>query len=192
MSDSKIYTRAGDKGTTSLFDGTRVSKAEARIEVNGALDEANAWIGYARAGVGDPLLSGMLEYLQHKLYSCTCTIADTQKQHGVEMGIRGADIDFLERAIDRLESATGPLSRFILPGGAPLAGMLHVARTVARRAERRLVALSEREPVIPEVSAFVNRLSDLLFAAARYANTLEAAPDVPWQKNFSPPDQKIG
>jgi cob(I)alamin adenosyltransferase len=188
MSESKIYTRSGDKGRTSLFDGTRVSKSAARIEINGALDETNAWIGYARAQVADRLLTSILEYLQHKLYHCTCALADPRTQEGEEIGIAEADVAFLEEAIDRLERVTGPLSQFILPGGSSAAGILHVARTVARRAERRLVALSEREPVRGVESSFVNRLSDLLFAASRYANRLEDAKDTPWQKNPPFPD----
>lgn len=188
MTESKIYTRSGDWGKTTLFDGTRVSKAAARIEVNGALDETNAWVGHARAQVEDSLLSSILEYLQHKIYCCTCSLANPRELKDTDIGINESDIDFLERAIDQLESVTGSLSEFILPGGSTAASVLHVARTVTRRAERRLVALSEREYVVHEITAFVNRLSDLLFAAARYANALQASSDVSWQRHVSAPD----
>ena len=188
MSRSNIYTRKGDGGTTALFGGTRVSKGSTRIDTNGTIDEANAWIGLARSQVQDPLLADILEFVQHKIYNCTCCLADLDKKENKRIGIGEADVDFLERAIDRLEKETGPLTEFILPSGTPLAGMLHVARTVVRRAERQLVKLAQCEPADRWVLAFVNRLSDLLFAAARYANHIDNTVSTPWNNARAFPD----
>jgi cob(I)alamin adenosyltransferase len=184
---SSIYTRTGDKGQTSLMGGDRVPKDAARVEAYGAVDEANSWIGAARAEVQDALLDRTLELVQHRLYNCSSNLATPPGSPFDPPGIDSEDVTFLEQAIDRFEQQTGALSAFVLPGGTPQAGLLHVARTVCRRAERRLVTLGGAEPVDPLVLKFVNRCSDFLFAAARYANHVQQRPDVHWDRALPRP-----
>lgn len=184
---SSIYTRKGDKGSTSLFDGTVVPKASARVEAYGTVDEINSWVGAARAFCEDLLLVQTLELLGHRLYNCSSNIAAGTEPGVATVGVTQGDVEFLERAIDRMEEASGAIGGFILPGGTRAAGLLHVARTVCRRAERLIVALSKDEHVDPLVMAFVNRASDLLFAAARYANSLDGGGDVFWDRDLKPP-----
>ncbi len=184
---SRLYTRGGDRGTTSLVDGTRVPKDAARLEACGSLDEACSLVGAARAHVEDVLLDGLLAFFQHRLYSCTSVLAAPP---GTEARVRPpgpADVLLLEEAVDRFEQSTGALDAFVLPGGSVAASLLHVARTVCRRAERRLVTLDGAEPVDPGIAAFVNRGSDFLFAAARYANHLEGMGDVRWDERLPRP-----
>lgn len=180
-----IYTRTGDKGQTSLADGTRVPKDAPRVEAYGDVDEANSWVGAARALVSDPLLDGLLEFLQHRLYNCSSNLATPPGASFTPPGIDDEDVAHLERAIDRFEQTTGPLRAFVLPGGCSDAALLHVARTVVRRAERRLISL---EGVDPLVLRFINRSSDFLFAAARYANVVCGSQDVLWNKDLPLPD----
>jgi cob(I)alamin adenosyltransferase len=182
---SRIYTRGGDAGTTSLADGTRVPKDEARVEACGSLDEACSWVGAARARAADELLEGLLVFLGHRLMGCASSLAAPDGLGAP--AVDGEDVALLERAIDRLEERTGPIGGFVLPGGCEAAAMLHVARTVLRRAERRLASLAAREPVDPAVRSFVNRGSDLLFAAARYANAAEGRGDVMWERDAPRP-----
>ena len=184
---SKIYTRGGDHGETSLADGSRVSKRSPRVEAYGTLDEANSWVGVARAGVEDAGLDRALAFLQHRLFNCTSHLATPPGSPVEPPTVSDADVAFLERAIDRWEQVTGPLNHFVLPGGAVAAGHLHMARTVCRRAERRLVSLADTEGVDPTVLKLVNRSSDFLFAAARYANRLAGVDDLGWDKNLPVP-----
>jgi cob(I)alamin adenosyltransferase len=184
---SSIYTRAGDQGTTSLADGRRVPKASPRVEAYGTVDEANSWVGAARAFSADALMSRALEFLQHRLYNCSSSLATPPGGSLAPPGIGPEDVDFLERGIDRFEERTGPLDRFVVPGGCREAGLLHVARTVVRRAERLVVALAAEEPVDDQVLRFLNRASDFLFAAARYANAVCGAGDVFWDKDLPRP-----
>ncbi len=183
----KIYTRTGDQGTTSLADGTRLPKGSARIEAYGTVDEANSWIGAARSFVDDGLLDGMLAFVQHRFYNCSSNLASSTTEDPAPVGVDQRDIDFLERAIDQLTHKSGKIEGFILPGGGRAAGMLHIARTVCRRAERRIWTLAETSPVDSMVVKFVNRASDLLFAGARYANIVEGTGDVMWQKELPQP-----
>ena len=185
MGTSKLYTRLGDNGTTALAGGERVSKASARIEAGGAIDEANAWVGAAGALAYDARLKEMLTFVQHKLYACSCCLACEEGEAASPLKITEQDVTFLEKAIDRLTAETGAIKAFVLSGGTSLAATLHLARTVVRRAERRLVALAQSEPVDASALAFVNRLSDLLFQAARYANHLAGVADVISKKWFS-------
>ncbi len=187
MSSSNIYTRTGDKGSTSLVDGSRVSKDSARVEAYGTIDETNSWVGRALAGVEDPVLSEPLTFLQHRLYNCSSNIAVPPGTDIAPTQITAEDVAYLESSIDRFEQTSGPMTCFVLPGGVETAGLLHVTRTVCRRAERRLIALGAAEPVDPLVQKFVNRASDLLFAAARYANATMGDGDVPWDKNLPTP-----
>lgn len=198
---SSLYTRAGDGGTTSLADGTRLSKTAPRVDAYGTVDEANSWVGAARASLSGPasgegadrqdaraFLDRALEFLQHRLYNCSSNLATPSVSSRTAPRIAPEDVAWLEAAIDRFELSTGAIDRFIVPGGTAAAGFLHVARTVVRRAERILVGLAMLEPVDTEVCRFVNRASDFLFAAARYANWLAGCPDIAWQRRLSRPN----
>jgi cob(I)alamin adenosyltransferase len=178
----KIYTKTGDLGETGLFDGTRVSKADPRVDAYGEVDEVNAWLGLARAEGVDAEIAGMIEHLQRDLFAVGATLADPRHQIAkrVEKALLSeADVDRLEGWIDILEATLTPLRRFILAGGTRAGGSLHLARTVCRRAERRMIALGV-DAVDPVVLVFVNRLSDLLFVMARAVNARAGVPEVEW------------
>jgi cob(I)alamin adenosyltransferase len=185
---SSIYTKTGDKGETSLADGSRVPKTAARVEAYGAVDEASSWIGAARAFGDDPLLDQVLEFLQHRFYNCSSNIATPPAVGSPAATVSDEDVAFLEQAIDRFEERAGAITGFVLPGGSRAASLLHVARTVCRRAERALWMLAAGEPVDRLVLKLVNRSSDLLFAAARYANAVDAGGDVMWDKDLPLPN----
>jgi len=175
----KIYTRTGDAGETGLFDGTRVSKADARVATYGDVDELNAWLGLARVTLDAPI-AGMLEQIQRDLFALGARLADpSHKIAGrvTKAAITPDDSSRLEGWIDTLETDLPPLRRFILPGGSRGGAALHVSRTVCRRAERAMVALGD---VDPELLVYVNRLSDLLFVMARAANHAAGTPEVEW------------
>lgn len=184
---SNIYTRTGDSGTTSLAGGMRRQKDDVRVEAYGAIDEANSWIGTARAFVSDLLLDRLLEFMQHRFYSCCSGLAHPPEATREYPAVTREDIEWVERAIDRLEVATGAIKGFVLPGGTKAAAILHVARTVVRRGERRMWTLAQKEHVDENALKFVNRSSDFLFAAARYANAIGQAGDVLWQKDIAAP-----
>ena len=178
----KIYTRAGDAGDTALFDGTRVRKSDPRIEAYGHVDELNAMLGLARTGCADPVLAELLVHLQHDLFALGARLADPNARIAgrVRKAALGADdVRRLEGWIDQAEAELAPLRRFILPGGAPSGAALHVARTICRRAERHIVSLGDGA-VHPDLLAYVNRLSDLLFVLARLANARAGVPEVEW------------
>jgi cob(I)alamin adenosyltransferase len=172
----KIYTRTGDIGQTSLFGGTRVAKNDARIESYGTIDELNSFLGVARAASPDSPIDAVLHQAQIDLFEIGAHLASpgTSRFPGVEP----QRITDLERAIDSMETELEPLRTFILPGGAPAAAHLHVARTVCRRAERRMVAL--RPPIDPVLVRYVNRLSDLLFVLAREVNHRGGVAETEW------------
>jgi cob(I)alamin adenosyltransferase len=182
-----IYTRTGDRGTTSLVDGSRVGKDALRVEAYGTVDEANSWVGAARAHTADPLLASCLEFLQHRLYNCSSNLATPPGGEITPPLIAEGDVAWLEQAIDRFEERSGAIGGFVVPGGCPDAGFLHLARTVCRRAERRMVSLAQAEAVDTLVLRFVNRASDFLFAAARYANALACGGDVDWNPTLPRP-----
>ena len=168
----KIYTKTGDAGETGLFGGPRVRKSEPRVEAYGEVDELNAVVGAARALVEDPEIDAQLAKVQEELF---CVGAELATPHGAKARsavppVQPAWTARLEGAIDDLEEDLPPLTRFVLPGGTRTAAALHVARTVCRRAERRAVALAAEAEVEPTVLAYLNRLSDYLFVAARAAN----------------------
>ena len=176
----KIYTKTGDAGETGLFDGTRVPKSDPRVATYGEVDELNAWLGLARSVSGDAELNGMIERLQRDLFALGATLADPANRIAdrvTKAAIAPEDLAQLEEWIDSLESELTPLRRFILPGGSQTAAALHVARTVCRRAERAMVALGG---VDPELLAYINRVSDLLFVMARAANRRTSTPEVEW------------
>jgi cob(I)alamin adenosyltransferase len=182
---NKIYTKTGDGGTTGLAAGPRRSKADLRIETFGAVDEANAVLGLALLHAGDnPQMAEMLTRIQNDLFDLGADLAtpDTgEKPEWEPLRIVDAQVERLEKEIDRLNAELSPLNSFILPGGSALSAHLHLARTVSRRAERLMVALKERDGEIVGAAAlkYVNRLSDFLFVAARYANDKGKA-DVLW------------
>jgi cob(I)alamin adenosyltransferase len=178
----KIYTKTGDRGQTGLFGGARVSKAHARVDAYGDVDELNCALGAARVHVTDARVDSRLLEIQTELFALGAELArDPAKQ--VDLGIDVIEehsVQQLEAAIDELERDLSPLKTFILPGGCAEAALLHLARATCRRAERRLVALAEVETVRPELLRYVNRLSDLLFVMARHANFRAKVQDVPW------------
>jgi cob(I)alamin adenosyltransferase len=178
----KIYTKTGDKGDTGLFGGGRVSKANARVDVYGEVDELNSVIGLARATRFDDAVDDLLARVQSRLFDLGAELA-TSPDSKVELGIAlvsEAEVLALELAIDKAEEELQPLKTFVLPGGSPAAAHLHLARTVCRRAERKLVALADDEPVRAECIRYLNRLSDALFVLARLANHRGGLGDVPW------------
>ena len=171
----KIYTRTGDEGETGLFDGTRVSKTDARVTTYGDVDELNAWLGFVRAGTADPELDVMLEHVQRDLFAIGARLADPRHRIAERVSKASAtssdDVRRLEEWIDAFDAELEPLRRFILAGGSTTGAALHVARTVCRRAERAVVALAATSgSVDPAVLTYMNRLSDLLFVMARVAN----------------------
>jgi cob(I)alamin adenosyltransferase len=178
----KIYTKAGDGGETGLFGGPRVAKDDARVEAYGAVDELGAALGVARARGLDPELSALVAAVQDQLFTIGAELATPPgakaRSHlpPIDPGWTAA----LETAIDRFEGELDPLRQFVLAGGAPPAADLHLARAVCRRAERRVVALHHHDPVSPAVLAYLNRLSDFLFVAARVANRRAGVGEVPW------------
>ena len=178
----KIYTKTGDAGDTGLFGGARVSKASARVETYGEVDELNSLIGLVLSEPFDDALSTLLTSVQSRLFDLGAELA-TAPDSKVALGIPLLDepeVAALEQAIDRYEAELQPLKTFVLPGGTRAASYLHVARTVCRRAERRLVALSADETVRPVLVRYLNRLSDALFVFARLANHRAGVADVPW------------
>ena len=179
----KIYTRTGDEGETGLFGGGRVSKAHPRVEAYGDVDELNAAVGFARAIEKMPRIDEVLVPIQRDLFSIGALLA-TPDREKMKKQLDKADIDDdrikeLEHAIDEGDRELEPLKSFIVPGGTPKAAALHVARTVCRRAERRVIAL-EHEEIPPVVIVYLNRLSDLLFTLARVANKRAGAGEVTW------------
>jgi cob(I)alamin adenosyltransferase len=183
---TRIYTRGGDKGETSLGDGRRVPKHDLRVAAYGTVDEANAVIGLARlhtaalddAGAADAML-GRIQNDLFDLGADLCTPEDGRRAAGA-LRIVDAQVDRLEREIDAMNGALKPLASFILPGGTPAAAYLHLARTVARRAERLMTELAAAEPVNSAAVKYINRLSDHLFVLGRWLND-RGAKDMLWQ-----------
>lgn len=178
----KIYTKTGDSGETSLFDNTRVSKADARVDAYGEVDEVNACLGAARAAGVDAGMAALIEALQKDLFALGARLADPSSriaERVTKAAIGDAGVQRLERTIDSLEAELPPLRRFILPGGSPAGALLHLARTVCRRAERRVIALGPGA-VEPILIVYLNRLSDLLFVMARAVNHRAVVPETEW------------
>lgn len=182
-----IYTGRGDEGQTSLGDGSRVSKDSARVEAYGAIDEANCLVGLARSANSDAQLDGVLAFVQHRLFNCSSCLASPETGRTTAPSITEADVRTLEEWIDRFEAGSGPLKGFVLPSGTETSTRLQCARAVLRRSERRLVTLGSTDHVEQVVRAFVNRASDLLFAAARHANVIEAHAEEVWDANAPRP-----
>ncbi len=180
----KIYTKTGDRGETGLFGGPRVSKDAPRIEAYGTVDELNSVLGVVRSILEHPEVDALLEQIQNELFSLGAQLATPNPAAHQTALIGPPQIAALEAAIDRYEAGLAPLVQFILPAGTPAAAQLHLARTVCRRAERRLVTLLHRspEPIAGELVVYLNRLSDLLFVLARELNRIAGSGDVPWRK----------
>ena len=176
---NKIYTRTGDSGSAGLVDGSRVSKASLRMAAIGEVDEANAAIGVAMAAVDDAVLANQLLDIQNDLFDLGADVATPGEVDGA-LRIIGTQVDRLEREIDAMNAELEPLTSFILPSGPPGVAALHLARGVVRRAERAAVALKEAEPLNPQLLAYLNRLSDHLFVAARHVAAREDG-DVLWR-----------
>jgi cob(I)alamin adenosyltransferase len=177
----KIYTRTGDRGETSLFDGTRVSKADSRVDAYGEVDELNAWLGFVRASTLDPDLDETLGQIQRDLFAVGAELADPRDKIAsrvTKASVGDEHVARLEALIDRLETEPRALTRFILPGGTQAGAAMHVARAVSRRAERRIVAL--QPPVDPVLVRYINRLADLLFVMARVVNYRAGRPEQEW------------
>ena len=173
---SKIYTRTGDDGSTGLGDGTRVPKDGARVEAYGTVDELNSVVGVLLALELPPNLRKTLTRLQHELFDLGGELCIPGHQM-----IRAEQVTRLEQALDGFNEALPPLKEFILPGGGPAAAACHLARTVARRAERRAWTLARAEQVNPELLKYLNRLSDLLFVVARVLARQERGAEVLWR-----------
>ena len=177
---TRIYTRGGDRGETSLGDGTRVEKHDLRVAAYGTVDEANAAIGLARLhaeGGADETLGR----IQNDLFDLGGDLCTPEQENPKYPPLRmtASQVERLEQEIDALNAELAPLKSFVLPGGSPTAAALHLARTVTRRAERKMTLLAQREPVNPEALRYINRLSDLLFVLARHVNDRGGA-DVLW------------
>ena len=180
----KIYTKTGDSGDTGLFGGGRVPKSHPRVEAYGDVDELNACLGMARAVEMMPRVDEVLVGIQRDLFAIGALLAtpdrEKMKRHLEKANVGDARVAELERAIDQGDAELEPLTSFIVPGGTPKAAALHVARTVCRRAERRVIAIMTDEEIPAIVVVYLNRLSDLLFTLARVANRRAGAGEVTW------------
>jgi cob(I)alamin adenosyltransferase len=181
---NKIYTRTGDDGSTGLVDGSRLSKSDLRVCAYGDVDETNAVIGLVRLHLESRLLDDMLSRIQNDLFDLGADLAtplpkqgDKESEYALRMS--QSQTSRLEKELDKLNADLEPLTSFVLPGGHPPSAYLHQARTVCRRAERVCVALADEEDITPAALTYLNRLSDFLFVAARWANDQGEA-DVKW------------
>lgn len=179
----KIYTKTGDDGTTGLFGGARVAKTDLRVEAYGTVDEANSALGLARATTASESIAEWLEEVQTDLFALGAELASTPGKVA-SLGTPRIDqkrVERLEQLMDLVDARLEPLKNFILPGGSLAASALHHARTVARRAERRVLELHGSHPVNADIRLYLNRLSDLLFLLARYENSVSGTPDIAWK-----------
>lgn len=167
---SRIYTKAGDQGETGLGDGRRVPKDDPRVTAYGEVDELNAVLGLLMAYCPDAAEAELVRAVQNDLFDVGADLCVPPADGETALRVTAAQAERLEQAIDRVNEGLEPLRSFILPGGTPAAGYLHLARTVCRRAERSVVTLMRSEAVNPQVLVYLNRLSDLLFVLARTAN----------------------
>ena len=186
----KIYTKTGDKGETALYGGTRISKASARVESYGTIDELNSFIGFAKTEIADEKVLNQLKKIQFDLFTLgsesatptdKLTLANGKSR--LSLVISETEIEELENWMDDFEEELQPLQYFILPGGGKAATSLHICRTVCRRAERSLVFLNETEAVRPELIKYLNRLSDYLFVLARYMSKINNESEEYWNPN---------
>jgi cob(I)alamin adenosyltransferase len=181
----KIYTKTGDKGETGLFGGERVSKNSLRIEAYGTIDELNAFLGLAVLEVSDTSVKDILQKIQNQLFTVGSDLSTPNTEKNKKLIIERTPEDFYldaEKIIDEYESKLEELKNFILPGGSKGATLLHICRTITRRAERQVVALDSTVKIGNNIIIFLNRLSDLFFVLARYENAVTGTPDIKWNK----------
>lgn len=181
----KIYTGFGDKGKTRLYGGQIVNKDDQRVEAYGTVDELNSILGVVISDITNEVLIHKLYKIQKSLFKISADLATplakgTKKRETI---ISAEDIKSIESLIDGLDNQLDPLKNFILPGGSKSAAMIHLARTICRRAERRIISLNHHEPIDAGILVYFNRLSDLLFVMARYVNKIEGIGDIPWVQN---------
>lgn len=178
----KIYTKTGDDGTTGLVGGSRVKKYDIRLEAYGTVDELNSWIGVIRAFEVSGEIEKILIQIQNKLFNIGSRLASDEKGDAftANLAISKEDISALEEAIDQFEKELPELSNFILPGGDMVVAQCHIARTVCRRAERRILEFSEQNTVQSEINKYINRLSDFLFVLSRKLSALRDVKETPW------------
>lgn len=178
----KIYTKTGDKGETGLFGSERVSKASKRIEAYGTVDELNSVLGIVRSLNPPVEIDTMLEEVQGDLFTLGADLATPNNSDASVPRIQKSEIARIEKQIDEIDPKLEPLKHFIIPGGTEVASMLHFARTVCRRAERRVVKLAKKEEIGEQAVVYLNRLADLLFVLARYANHVGGHKEQKWEK----------
>jgi cob(I)alamin adenosyltransferase len=178
----KIYTKTGDKGTTALFGGKRVSKADLRIDTYGTVDELNSWIGLVRDQSVNEVRKDFLVAIQDRLFTIGSILATEPGNTKVKIpALADDDIEIVEKEIDAMDSQLPPMRFFVLPGGHPSVSFCHIARTVCRRCERLTIALHNQEPVDEKVIRYLNRLSDYLFVLARKMGAELNIEDTPWK-----------
>ncbi|HPS11843.1 MAG TPA: cob(I)yrinic acid a,c-diamide adenosyltransferase [Prolixibacteraceae bacterium] len=182
-----IYTKTGDDGTSGLIGGTRVKKYDLRLEAYGTVDELNSWIGVLLSGLSEENIVKTLTSIQNNLFVIGSHLATDESRSDLKKHLPCCtdDIQKLETEIDRMQEELPPLKHFVLPGGSIYSGYAHVTRTVCRRAERRVVELSESIPVEKNILIFLNRLSDYLFVLSRYINHLGGISDIFWETEKS-------
>ena len=181
----KIYTKTGDKGETGLFGGERVSKNSLRIEAYGTIDELNAFIGLAIIEVSDNSVKDLLQKIQNWLFSIGADLATPDNEKTKKLNVFRTPEEYylyIEKEIDYYESKLDELRKFILPGGTKGAALLHICRTITRRAERMVVALNSTVKIGNNIIIFLNRLSDLFFVLARFDNAVTGTPDIEWKQ----------
>lgn len=177
----KIYTKTGDNGTTALFGGERVPKDSLRVECYGTVDELNSILGVANTEIIGATEKSLITEIQNKLFNLGGELATpNRKKHLNKVKLVNDDILFLEENIDKYEKKLESLEQFILPGGSKGASLLHLARSVCRRAERLVTSLSQNEKMSDLILGYLNRLSDFLFVLARFENSSNQIPDIPW------------
>jgi len=179
----KIYTKTGDNGETGLFGGERVSKDSLRIETYGTIDELNSFLGLAIIEVAEPSIKNILQNIQTQLFTVGADLSTPETEINKKLKITRTPKEFYlnaEKIIDEYESKLDELKNFILPGGSKGAALLHVCRTIIRRAERKVVALDNKVKIGKNIIIFLNRLSDLFFILARYENKVSNIPDIKW------------
>jgi len=182
-----IYTKTGDDGTSGLIGGTRVKKFDLRLEAYGTVDELNSWMGILKSGQKEDRIIETLLTVQNNLFAIGSYLATDESKSDLKehLSCCADDISLLEKEIDRMQEALPPLSNFVLPGGSIFSGYAHVSRTVCRRAERKIVELSETISVEKNILKFINRLSDYLFVLSRYINHQQGIPDNFWKAEKS-------
>jgi cob(I)alamin adenosyltransferase len=178
----KIYTKTGDDGTSGLIGGNRVTKNDIRLEAYGTVDELNSWVGLIRSMVNDTRVSDLLLRIQNNLFAMGSKLATGENGQGLTSHIRidETETEVIEKAMDEYENKLKPIRNFLLPGGSSLLGYCHIARTVCRRAERRIIQLSNTFPVEAEIICYINRLSDFFFVLARKIAADTGVDEISW------------